>query len=416
MRKKLHDRAKGKPYKPYLIGVLILIIAAAIYLFYFAEPSSDAEPDATKQADSSAADKSNGTDKSDISLYATGDWIAHDSINSAAKTSSNYDYLKLIKGLDDFKRADIRFCNDPILNGGSSLGISGYPKFNSPTKFVADMGRFGCNLVNTASNHSFDFSQANIDNSVKAWQKVPDTLAVAGQNANKASHDKVNYFTIKGVKFAFLTYTTYLNLDAPAQNNYGVNVFSRSFAKSQIKQAKKNGAQIIITSMRWGSEYSQSVNDKQRSDAQFLTDQGVNLVLGHGPHVLQPVTQLTGAAGNKTTVWYSLGNFLNTQLPPETLFNGVAIIHFDAKTKQVKTMAFMPTYMGYSWTAAQSTRQNRADLAARHNVELMPLQNANQNLIKQQQLKTTIAKQKQRLQAELSADGLKIPLVTTKDW
>ena len=170
-------------------------------------------------------------DPDHIRMLIAGDFIAHDSVNAAAKQSDgSYDYLPLVKDfLPIFKKADIRFCNDPILNGGSQYGISGYPKFNSPTEFVTDMGKLGCNLVNTASNHSFDKSQGAIAASVDAWSKVPNMLAVAGENRSEAEHNAVHYFTMKGVKFAYLAYTTYQNTDAPAQNNYGVNVFSQNF-------------------------------------------------------------------------------------------------------------------------------------------------------------------------------------------
>lgn len=347
-----------------------------------------------------------------IRLVATGDWIAHDSVNTAAKQADgSYNYLPLVNDFAPiFKNADIKFCNDPILNGGTSLGISGYPKFNSPTEFVTDMGRLGCNLVNTASNHSFDFTQANIDNSVAAWEKVPNMLAVAGENRSQTEHDTIHYFTVKGVKFAFLAYTTYSNTDAPAQNNYGVNVFSQEFASSQIAQAKQNGAQAIIVSMRWGTEYSTAVNTQQKQIAQFLSDQGVSIVLGHGSHELQTVETLTGANGTKTTVWYSLGNFLSTQEPPETLFNGLAVIDIGIKSLKITKMQYLPIYMHYEWTAAQAKADN---ISARNNLHLYLLEKANQQMLDAQQLHTTIEAQKQRIQSTLNASGLQIPLVTS---
>ncbi|HWT55541.1 MAG TPA: CapA family protein [Candidatus Microsaccharimonas sp.] len=347
----------------------------------------------------------------DISLVATGDWIAHDSVNAAAKQADgSYDYLPMVNDFTStFKRSDIRFCNDPILNGGESLGITGYPKFNSPTDFVTDMGKFGCNLVNTASNHSFDFTQANITNSVDAWSTVPNMLAVAGENRSQQEHDTVHYFTVKGVKFAFLAYAGYINTDAPVQNDYGVNVFSKDFAASQIAAAKQNGAKFIIVSMRWGTEYSTGVNAQQTDDAQFLADQGVNLILGHGSHELQPVAQLTGSSGIKTLVWYSLGNFLNTQEPPETLFNGLAGMTINAKTLEISQIKYSPIYMHYEWTAAQAAADNTN---ARNNLHLYPFAKATQALIDAQQLKTTPAAQQQRMQTTLNADGLNIPLVS----
>ncbi len=393
------------------IIIFLLAIIVVVVAHFVLQHLSKASP--TKAATASPT-PSSVTNSNTIRLMATGDWIAHDSVNAAAKQSDGtYNYLPLIADtLPAFKDADIRFCNDPILNGGESLGVTGYPKFNSPTEFVTDMGRQGCNLVNTASNHSFDFTQANIDNSVAAWSKVPNTLAVAGENRSQAEHDTVHYFTVKGVKFAYLAYTTYSNTDAPTQNNYGVNIFSKDFAASQINAAKQNGAKVIIASMRWGTEYSTSVNPEQAADAQYLADEGVDLILGHGSHELEPVDELTGANGNKTVVWYSLGNFINTQEPAETLFNGIAFMDIDAKTGQVSNMRFLPTYMHYEWTAAQAKAD---DISARTHVKMYLLENTTQAMIDAQQLKTTIADQKQRLTNTLSQDGQQIPLITAAD-
>ncbi|MGH7241193.1 MAG: CapA family protein [Candidatus Saccharimonadales bacterium] len=387
-----------------VLPLIILAVVGFTLLHHKKSAKSPTAPTSQSQTNLKA-------DSSDISLVATGDWIAHDSVNAAAKQSDGtYNYLPMVSDFTtSFKKSDIRFCNDPILNGGTALGISGYPKFNSPTDFVTDMGEFGCNLVNTASNHSFDFTQANITNSVDAWSKVPNTLAVAGENRNQQEHDTVHYFTVKGVKFAFLAYAGYINTDAPIQNPYGVNVFTKDFASSQIAAAKQNGAKFIIVSMRWGTEYSTSVNAQQTDDAQFLADQGVNLVLGHGSHELQPVAQLTGSGGTKTLVWYSLGNFLNTQEPPETLFNGLAHLTINPKTMEISKVQYSPIYMHYEWTAAQAAAD---DTNARTNLHLYPFDKATQAMIDAQQLKTTPAAQQQRMQATLNANGLNIPLVS----
>ncbi len=393
-----------------IAGVVIVLLVLGVGLLWHQSQSKNTSVTVTKTITKTAVTAPPTT----ISLLATGDWIAHDSINAAAKQSDgSYDYMPQIADFGSiFKSTDIRFCNDPVLNGGAVSSIAGYPKFNSPPAFVTDMGKLGCNVANTASNHSFDRTQAEITASVDAWKAVPNTLAVAGENSSQAEHDAVHYFTVKGVKFAFLAYTTYINTDAPVQNPYGVNVFTKDFASQQIAAAKQNGAQIIIASMRWGTEYSTSVDSTQTADAQFLADQGVSLVLGHGSHELEPVTVLTGSGGNKTTVWYSLGNFLNTQEPAETLFNGIAMINFDIATKAVSIKGYLPIYMHYEWTAAQAAAD---DINARTNVHLYLMEDATQAMIDSQQLKTTVAAQKARMTSTLNQDGLQIPLLTSKD-
>lgn len=401
------------PYKsPLVIGV-VLIIAGAIggYVLLNHQPKLSVKGTTTLNSHDPSQKPGAGA-SGPISLVATGDWIAHDSINAQAKQpDGSYDYSPMIADLKPYlAQSDIRFCNDPILNGGKALGITGYPKFNSPTDFVTDMGKFGCNLVNTASNHSFDYSQANITASVAAWKTVPNVLAVAGENSSQQEHDAVRYFTVRGVKMAFLAYTTYINTDAPVQNDYGVNVFTTAFAGSQIAAAKAAGAKAIIASMRWGTEYSTAVTAEQQKDAQWLADQGVQIVLGHGSHVLQPAQQLSGPAGTKTIVWYSLGNFINTQLPPETLFNGLAYMTIDPKTYQPSITGYLPFYVHYDWTAAQAASQ---DLNARTNIHMYLLEKTTQQLIDSQQLKTTVDAQKQRMTTTLSSYGSTVPLLTS---
>ena len=150
----------------------------------------------------------------------------------------------------------------------------------------------------------------------------------------------------------------------------------------------------------------------QRRVAQFLSDQGVSLILGHGSHVLEPVEKLTGSGGTATTVWYSLGNFLNTQLQPEALFNGVGVIDFDAKTKQVTALSFLPLYNYYAWTAAQA---NASDLMARHDIKMYLLEDTTQAMIDAQQLHTSVDQQKSRLQATLNT-YMSVPLITKSEY
>lgn len=392
------------------ITILVLLGITVGYMFNKKVPTNEQTAKAT-HTNKKVVD----THEKRIRLLLAGDFIAHDSINSQARAADGtYNYLPMVEDfVPIFHNADIRFCHDANLNGGAAFKISGYPKFNSPTEFARDMGKLGCNMVATGSNHSFDRDQTAIDASVDAWKQTTNTLAVVGQNQNQAQHDAVNYFTVKGVKFAFLAYTTYLNSDAPAQNDYGVNVFTTDYAARQVKTAKDNGAQVIITSIRWGTEYSGDISDSQKTTAQFLADQGVDVVIGHGSHVLEPVARISGASGKKSLVWYSIGNFLNTQEPPETLFNGLPVIDFDATTHAVTNMQFLPIYQHYKWTAAQAKAD---DIAARTNIHMYLLEVADQSMIDAQQLQTTVAAQKERISSTLNSLGLTIPLITSQQY
>lgn len=392
--------------------MLLVVVLLGGATFVYMKRTHKSTPAATSGSTSAAktADK-----PKTIRLIAAGDFNYNDTVNvSAQESDGSYNYLKLEPKFPAiFQAADIRFCNQITLIAGKKFGIIGYPKFNAPLDAAVDMQKLGCNLINMASNHSFDFNQDAITTNVNEWASLPGILAAAGQNRSPQELQQVHYFTVQGVKFAFVAYTTYINTDAPVQNDYGVTQFSKALAHQQISEAKQNGAQFIIASMRWGTEYSPDVTSEQQADAQFLADEGANLVLGHGTHVAQPVDTLTGSGGNKTTVWYGLGNYINSQIPAETLFSGLAVIDIDTTTHQVTTNQLLPFYVHYEWTAAQAQAQ---DLLARKNFKMYLLEDTTQPMIDSQQLQTTVDAQKQRLQTVLNKDGTTVQLITSKQY
>jgi poly-gamma-glutamate capsule biosynthesis protein CapA/YwtB (metallophosphatase superfamily) len=415
------DKNQPRTDKPYqdnrgyikvivIIMVVVILLGGATYFYWKRTHKTVAAASQTSSTTNSSA-----KNPQRIRLIAAGDFNYNDTVNISAKNSDgSYDYLKLMPKFPTiFHAADIDFCNQITLIAGQKFGIQGYPKFNAPLDAAVDMQKLGCNLINMASNHSFDFNQDAITANVNEWAQLPGILAAAGQNRTPEELQNVHYFTKQGVKFAFVAYTTYINTDAPVQNDYGVTQFDKSLAHQQIAEAKQNGAQFIIASMRWGTEYSPDVTAEQKADAQFLSDEGANLILGHGTHVAQPVATLIGSGGNKTTVWYGLGNYINSQIPAETLFSGLAVIDIDTSTHQITSNKLLPFYVHYEWTATQAKAE---DLLTRKNFKMYLLEDTTQSMIDSEQLNTTVADQKQRLQTVLNKDGVQVPLITSKEY
>lgn len=333
-----------------------------------------------------------------IRLVATGDMIAHDSVNAnAKKADGTYDYTALMSGMKPyFEKADIRFCNQATPAGGESFGISGYPVFNAPIDFARGIEGVGCNLINVGTNHTNDKGQGLIDATVAAWDNRKGILAVGGANRSLGEQNQSRTFTVKGLKFAFLSYSTYSN--NTALTPHGINMYSDAIATAQVAEAKKN-ADFVIVSMRWGTEYSPDINGQQEAIAQTLTNLGADVILGHGPHVIEPVKKMKSTDGTKeSTVWFSIGNFLNTQIETEALIGGFAVMDIDAATKKVSTISFLPTYMHYDWTAAEKRANN---LLARKNLQMVPLDLA-KDLLAKSALGTTVEAQTGRISGVLN--------------
>lgn len=377
----------------FILGIILFIVVFLAYWILFREESDS--PETTTELSQERIEEQKA-DTSTVRLIATGDTIAHDSINeNARKSDGSYDFYQMMDNMQPyFDGADIRFCNQATPAGGEEFGISGYPVFNAPFAFTQDMVRLGCNLVNTGTNHTNDKGQALIDAMVGEWDKQ-DILAHAGANRSVEEKNAVKYFEVKGVKFAFLSYSTYSN--TTISNGYGITMYSKPLAESQISEAEEN-ANIIIVSMRWGTEYSPEINSSQNRISQELADAGADVVFGHGPHVLEPVKRLQGSDDNETLVWYSLGNFLNTQLDIESLTSVIAVMDIDTKSKQLKNVAALPIYQHYEWTAEEKKAQ---DLLARENIELYTLDNAAEPLARSQN-DTTVEAQMQRIRGILN--------------
>ncbi|MBA2278851.1 CapA family protein [Candidatus Saccharibacteria bacterium] len=374
-----------------LLLVGLLVTGAGVYVKFLREDSSPASQN-NQAAESQDSKEQPVTDPNTIRIIATGDFIAHDAINAQAKRADGtYDYLQFMTDMQPaFEASDIRFCNQATLGGGTAYGISGYPVFNAPLEWTRDMASLGCNVINTGTNHTNDKGQGPITAELNEWDEQENILAVAGANRSAAEQNMVRYFTVKGVKFAFLSYSTYVN--SPNPNPYSLNRFSEPLVTSQMTEARAK-SDIIIVSMRWGTEYSPGINEAQNRDAAKLASLGADIILGHGPHVLEPVKMLPGKDGRETLVWFSLGNFLNAQLETEGLIGCLADVSIDVLTKKLTGTSCLPIYQHYEWTAEQKARE---DLLARKNFKLAPLETA-KDLLADSQLDTTVEIQTERI-------------------
>ncbi len=240
-----------------------------------------------------------------LSLIAVGDVLIHESVYKDAYKNNTYDFSHMFIEIDPIlDNYDLKFCNQESTIGGSYLGISGYPSFNSPDEIGDEIVRLGFNLISLANNHAIDRGEDAVLYSNSYW-KTKDVIT-AGSYSNIEEINSINIYEQNGIKYAFLAYTTSLN--GYLTKDYLVNMYSDEKVKNDINKIKDN-VDLIIVSMHWGEEYINYPNGEQERIANYLSSLGVNLVIGHHPHVVQPVKYI-----NDTLVIYSLGNFISNQL------------------------------------------------------------------------------------------------------
>lgn len=318
---------------------------------------------------------SHATDGQRIRIAAMGDMLAHDTIIQNAKTDTGYDFARYFAAIRPYYgAADIVFCNQEGLSSGEAYGITGYPSFNAPTQFAADLQKgAGCNMINLANNHMGDKGVEATNATIDYWRNL-NPLMLSGANKDTKEQETVSYCDVKGIRIGFVSFTDFNNnTETPG---YSVNNYhDEALVRRLVSEARTN-ADAVIVSMHWGVEDSPNVSDDQKRAATLLASLGVDVIIGTGPHVLQKQDVIPRTDGGTTTVWYSLGNMLSSQFEINELIGGVAqfdIVMDDDRRVMVENLLFDPTYMHYEWTAGEKARD---DVMARRNVSIYPLRDA----------------------------------------
>lgn len=289
-----------------------------------------------------------------VSFLAVGDNLIHGAIfhDPYHKNADGYDFRSVYDPIKPYlKDIDIKNINQETVLGGVELGLSHYPQFNGPQEIGDAVVDCGFNWISQASNHAMDAGEAAIQNQLKLWDRYPQVTAT-GMNRDEAEADRLRIIEAKGLKFGLLNYTYGLNgLSTPEGKDYMVNLIDEAKIKSDIAELKKH-CDVIIASMHWGVEYAYEENDEQRRLAQLLADEGVSVIIGSHPHVLEPVTYITAKDQRKVLVYYSLGNFLSAQDSGDTMLGGMAKwdIVKDGKTKEfrIENAELYPTVTHYN--------------------------------------------------------------------
>lgn len=246
-----------------------------------------------------------------VTLLFAGDAMLHkQQIDCGRQSDGTYDFTSCFSQVaDEVSSADLAVVNMETTLGG--LPYSGYPLFCAPDAYGAALRDAGFDVFLTANNHALDRGARGVRRTLRAL----DSLCVAHVGTFYDERQKMSYHPLmiscKGVRIAFLNYTYGTNgiiLPPPSQINY----LDLEKIKNDVIKARHLGGDVIVACVHWGNEYTTTPTREQELLGQQLLDQGVHLVIGSHPHVVQPMVLMCDAAGMKTgLVAYSLGNFIS---------------------------------------------------------------------------------------------------------
>ncbi len=268
----------------------------------------------------------------EASLIAVGDNLIHSSLYRDANRHAGgngygtdaFDFKPMLTYIKEIvKNYDIGYYNQETILGGTELGLSDYPVFNSPYEAGDAMLDAGFNLVSLATNHTVDRGKSAVENSCKYWSSKKDILT-AGSYCSTEERNEIKIAEKNNITYTMLNYTYGTN-GMPVSNDYLVNVWPTDTDninnpekdtkyqayKEQVKkdiESVRDKVDVLIVAMHWGVEYTHNPTEYEKDMANYLSSLGVDVIIGTHPHVIQPVTWI-----NNTLVIYSLGNFISAQ-------------------------------------------------------------------------------------------------------
>lgn len=303
-----------------IVFAVLLLLVIVVILFACSKGKEDkkssTDTEVSDKQEQNEVDDENVTEEpviQEIDIVMVGDILLHTDVQESGKLSDgtyNYDHL-FANVTEDIQAADLAIVNQEVILGGTEIGLSGYPSFNGPYEVGDALVKAGFNVILHATNHTLDRGKTAILNCLNFWETNYPEVAVLGSYSSQEAYDEIYVYEQEGIKLAILNYTYGTNgISVPSDMPYAVNLLEEEKVVSDLQKANEM-ADFVIVCPHWGTEYQHVQSSEQEYWANLFFENGVDLVIGTHPHVIQPVEMLTSEKGDEMLVYYSLGNFIN---------------------------------------------------------------------------------------------------------
>ncbi|MGW0734960.1 CapA family protein [Streptomyces sp. NPDC002851] len=265
-----------------------------------------ATPPAPSAAGGHAAPQRRG-----FTLAATGDVLPHDSIIQRAAADAGgdgYDFGPMLAGAKPvISRADLAICHMETVYGENG-DYTGYPAFKSPPQVAEGLAATGYDSCSTASNHTLDDGRAGLSRTLDALDKAGVQHAGSARTAKEAATPTM--LRAGGAKVAHIAATYGTNgLPLPKGQPWALDLLDPEKIIAKARAARKAGADVVVLSPHWGTEWQDEPDAKQLQLAEELTASNTNgrpdidLIIGTHAHVPQAYEKVNG-----TWVVYGMGD------------------------------------------------------------------------------------------------------------
>lgn len=426
----------------FLVSIAVLVVLCLVFnqmdYSMIRQPAAQAKKaaDIQKQKEEEAA--ATTPEVTTATVLAVGDNLVQPSLLASGQSDSgtwNYDsvYTNL---KDDIQAADIAMVNQETPFTSDHSAVSGTAPYATPTEIGDALVNAGFNVVTSATALIDDNGTSMINDTLNYWESSHPDVTLVGIHKSQSSTNTAKIVEVNGIKIAFLDYTfpAYGTQSASSGDSTGssdstgnsdsstdgtdsstasdssadgtdsstaangsassdgsssstgsgsstggsmIDTFNTADVAAAIKQAKAS-ADCVIFSANWGKTEEPMPTEYEKEWANFLMEQGVDVVIGTNPNVLQPYGYLTDDSGHNMLIYYSLGNFVTGQETLKQLLGGMATFTIQKTVDgtqtsiEIQDATLTPLVMHYSYNDQEYAPYKLSEytdaLAAAHSV------------------------------------------------
>lgn len=390
----------------FLVSIAVLVVLCLVFnqmdYTMIRQPAAQAKKaaDLQKQKEEEAA--ATTQEVTTATVLAVGDNLVQPSLLASGQSETgawNYDsvYANL---KSDIQAADIAMVNQETPFTTDHSAVSGTAPYATPTEIGDALVNAGFNVVTSATALIDDNGSSMINETLNYWETSHPDVTLVGIHKSQTSTNTAKIVEINGIKIAFLDYTfpAYGSQSGISDNSADttgssassgstatsssskgsmIDTFNTADVAAAIKQAKSS-ADCVIFSANWGKTEEPMPTEYEKEWANFLMEQGVDVVIGTNPNVLQPYGYLTDDSGHNMLIYYSLGNFVTGQETLKQLLGGMAAftiqktVEGDQTSIQIQDATLTPLVMHYSYDTPEYAPYKLDDytdaLASAHSV------------------------------------------------
>ena len=390
----------------FLVSIAVLVVLCLVFnqmdYTMIRQPAAQAKKaaDLQKQKEEEAA--ATTQEVTTATVLAVGDNLVQPSLLASGQSETgawNYDsvYANL---KSDIQAADIAMVNQETPFTTDHSAVSGTAPYATPTEVGDALVNAGFNVVTSATALIDDNGSSMINETLNYWETSHPDVTLVGIHKSQTSTNTAKIVEINGIKIAFLDYTfpAYGSQSGISDNSADttgssassgsaatsssskgsmIDTFNTADVAAAIKQAKAS-ADCVIFSANWGKTEEPMPTEYEKEWANFLMEQGVDVVIGTNPNVLQPYGYLTDDSGHNMLIYYSLGNFVTGQETLKQLLGGMAAftiqktVDGDQTSIQIQDATLTPLVMHYNYDTPEYAPYKLDDytdaLASAHSV------------------------------------------------